>query len=111
MLTKKYKDKFNKTKKFKLLKCAPKKKNLFNSKNDKEYTCFKNDILFMLKENWNSNNSKKIESNDPKEIWHHLKKSMSKTCHKESCWLRHQCIKHDLPSNFYLQNFFATSFQ
>ena len=30
---------------------------------------------------------------------------MRKTCHKESCWLRHQCIKNDLPANFYLQNF------
>ena len=87
--------------KFKHEKCAPK-----NEEETLPFTCYSKRSLHNLKNIWNMRHpDAPITTNDPKEIWHHLKKSMSKTCHKESCWLRHQCIKHDLPSNFYLQNF------
>ena len=87
--------------KFKPEKCAPKEKG-----DALPFTCYSKRSLHNLKNIWNMRHPDvPIHSNDPNEIWHHLKHNMRKTCHKESCWLRHQCIKHDLPSNFYLQNF------
>ena len=98
--------KLNKLKKFKLLKCAPKKKNDLNTENDKEYSCFKNDILFVLKENWNLNNSKKIESNDPKEIWRFLKKNMGKKCYNELCWLKNKDLSENLDNKIIKNKYF-----
>lgn len=106
MLTKKKRNLFNKTKKFKLLKCAPKKKNKFDSNNDNEYSCFKNDILFILKENWNSNNSKKIESNNPKEIWNFLKKNMGQKCYNELCWLKNKDVSENLDNEIIKKKYF-----
>ena len=96
MISKKYRNNFNKTRKFKILKCAPKKKNIFDENNDQEYSCFKNNILFVLKENWNSNNLKKIETNDPKKIWKFFKKNMSNKCYNELCWLKNTNIGQNL---------------
>ena len=106
MITKKFKKIGKKTRKFKYLKCAPKKKNTFDSNNDKEYTCFKNDILFILKENWNSNNTKKIESNDPKKIWRFLKKNMNKKCYNELCWLKNKEISENIDNEVIKNKYF-----
>ena len=87
--------------KFKKEKCAPK-----DDESTLPFTCYSKRSLHNLKNIWNARHPDVlIHSNDPKEIWNHLKRNMRKTCHKESCWLRHQCIKNDLPANFYLQNF------
>ena len=87
--------------KFKPDKCSPK-----TNHDELDFTCYSKSALHKLKNTWNARHPDvKIHSNDPKEIWQHLKKNMQKTCHKESCWLRHQCIKNDLPSGFFMQNF------
>ena len=70
------------------------------------YSCFKNNILFILKENWNSNNSKKIESNDPKEIWRFLKKNMGKKCYNELCWLKNKDVSENLDNEFIKNKYF-----
>jgi len=106
MITKKHKNNLNKTRKFKLLKCAPKKKNNFNSDKDNEYSCFKNKILFVLKENWNANNSKKLESNNPKEIWKFLKKNMGKKCYNELCWLKNKDISENIDDEVIKNKYF-----
>ncbi len=87
--------------KFKTEKCAPK-----TEEDSLSFTCYSKRSLHNLKNIWNARHPDvPINSNDPKDIWQHLKKNMNKTCHKESCWLRDKMIKNDLPSNFYLQNF------
>jgi len=82
-------------------KCSPK-----TNGDNLDFTCYSTEALHNLKNIWNARHPDvKIYSNDVKEIWQDLKKYMQKTCHKESCWLRHMCIKNDLPSDFFLQNF------
>ena len=97
----KHKHKHKKTHKrqLKAVKCSPKNDEL-------DFTCYSKSSLHKLKNAWNARHPDvKINSNDPKEIWQFLKNNMRKTCNKESCWLRHQCIKNDLPTDFFLQNF------
>ena len=33
---------------------------------------------------------------NPRKIWETLKVKMSKTCDRESCWLKHKCIKENV---------------
>lgn len=93
--TRKYKNKSknktkNKTKKLKKMTCSPKKNSL-------KYTCYTKKALFNLKNAWNKRHcDSKIYSDNPKEIWIQLNKAMNSTCHKESCWIKHQCIKNDI---------------
>ena len=94
---KRRKKKYNKSRKFKKVKCSPKKK-----KDILEYTCYTKDSLHKLKQIWNARHPDvHITTNDPEEIWNSLKKYMEKTCHTESCWLRHQCIKNDVDSSLW----------
>ena len=71
-----------------------------------DFTCYSKSSIHMLKDSWNLRHPDvTINSNDVREIWHKLKYLMRNTCTKESCWLKHQCIKHDLPYGIYLDNF------
>ena len=81
----------NKTKKhdyktfnFKKLRCSPKEKNNFNS-----FTCYTNDSLYKLRDQWNKRHSNKmIKTNDPKEIHSMLSSYLNSVCKTESCWLK-----------------------
>ena len=82
-------------------KCSPK-----TSSDKLEFTCYSKSALHKLKTLWNTRHPDvMINTNEPREIWEKLRYNMRKLCNKESCWLRHQCIKNDLPSDFFLHNF------
>ena len=83
--THKKENKTNKTKKkFVKLNCSPTNKN-----KQRPYTCYDDEDLIKLKDVWNSRHSDaKIESKDPKVIWDMLKIYYSKTCDRESCWIK-----------------------
>jgi len=90
-----------KAKTFKKLKCSP----VSNSKG-KKYTCYTSEALYKIKEAWNLRHPDAIiYSNKPREIWEHLKELNSAYCSNEMCWLKQQCIKHDLDPNLILENF------
>jgi len=98
---KKLKSEKFKPEKFKPEKCSPK-----TPVDNLEFTCYSKSALHKLKEIWNVRHPDVIiNTNEPKEIWRQLRHNMRKLCDKESCWLRHQCIKNDLPSDFFLHNF------
>lgn len=68
------------------------------------YTCYSKPILFKIKDSWNKKHpTHKITSNDPYIIWKSLRSVMEHehACKRESCWLKHLCIKEGLPSNVY----------
>ena len=91
----------NTKKKFKLLKCSPKNK-------DKvlDFTCYTSESLLKLKKIWNARHPDVlIQSNTPKEIWAQLQRNMSTSFNSEACWLRHQCIKHDIDKNLWDDTF------
>lgn len=70
--------------------CAPNQNNL-------DYTCYTSASLAKLKYFWNKRHpDKKIESNDSKEIWEHLKKYMNNICNKEICWIKQKFISENL---------------
>ena len=57
--------------------------------NNKDYTCYSDNSLHKMKEYWNARHPRnKIISNNSKEIWNELRKNMSNSCDRESCWLR-----------------------
>lgn len=99
----KHKQKHNKTKKiFKKAQCAPK-----NKDDILEYTCYTSSALHKLKEIWNARHpDETIDTNSPRQIWERLRNYMSDTCESEICWLRHQCIKHDIDKSI-MGNMFA----
>jgi hypothetical protein len=70
---------------FKQLNCHP-----FLKKNNKkilDHSCFTSESLSILKKTFNKHNpDKKIETNDPKEIWTDLYHKIPQ-CDKETCWL------------------------
>jgi hypothetical protein len=69
---------------FKKLRCSPKEKNKINS-----FTCYTNDSLYKLRDQWNKNHSDKlIKTNDPKEIHSLLSSYLNNVCKTESCWLK-----------------------
>ena len=69
---------------FKKLRCSPKEKNKIN-----RFTCYTNDSLYKLRDQWNKNHSNKlIKTNDPKEIHSMLSSYLSIVCKTESCWLK-----------------------
>ena len=87
--------------KFKTEKCSPKTDN-----DDLAFTCYSKDSLHKLKNIWNARHPDvMIHSNDSREIWYKLRAYMGKSCYKESCWIKHQCIKNALPQDFFLDNF------
>jgi len=77
-----------KNKKLKNVMCSPDIK-------DNHFSCYSNENLFILKKYWNENNSDKIRTNEPKEIWKELKIKHNNDCNKESCWLQ----KSPIPAN------------
>jgi hypothetical protein len=61
------------------------------------YSCYTKESLHKIKNVWNNRHpDKQILSNDPKEIWKDLKHRLNKTCKRESCWLKHKCIKENV---------------
>jgi hypothetical protein len=69
---------------FKKLRCSPKEKNNFNT-----FTCYTNDSLYKLRDQWNKRHSDKlIKTNDSKEIHNKLTFYLSNVCKTESCWLK-----------------------
>ena len=86
---------------FKPLKCSPKNKDKVLG-----YTCYTSESLHKLKMIWNARHPDVlIKSNEPKEIWDQLRRNMSTSCNSEACWLRHQCIKHDIDKNLWDDTF------
>ena len=72
--------------------CAPK-----NKEETLPYTCYTVKGLHKIKNIWNKKHpDNKITSNDPKKIWNNLRYAFNNTCDKESCWLKHKCIKEDI---------------
>ena len=87
--------------KLKSIKCSPK-----NKKDVLPYTCYTTSALDKLKTVWNARHpDQTINSNSPREIWEKLRYYMQDTCSTESCWLRHQCIKHDIDKSLWGKNF------
>ena len=63
----------------------------------KKYTCYSDNALHKMKKLWNARHFRnKIKSNDSKIIWDMLKKNMSNSCDKESCWLRSKFMEGNL---------------
>lgn len=92
MLTKKHSHRKPKTKTLKKEKCSPKK-----SGDALPFTCYTSEALNKIKNVWNARHpDEKITSTTPRKIWEELRYHMSDTCDSESCWIRHQCIKHDI---------------
>ena len=86
-----------KTKKNKFKKhiCSPKKK-----KYTLKYSCFTPRLMRKLRRIWNKknpNNKITSEKNNYKGIWKELKNKMKNVCDNEACWLKHECIKNDIP--------------
>ena len=46
-----------------------------------------------------------IKSNSPKKIWESLHFILGKTCKKESCWLRHKCLKENVDLSVLKEDF------
>jgi len=63
--------------------CSP------NPNNNKNYSCYSDSSLLKMKKYWNMRHPRdKITATKPKEIWMELKRNMSNSCNRESCWLR-----------------------
>lgn len=81
--------------------CSPKPRN-----KTLPFTCYSPDALYKLKTVWNARHpDQKIVSSSPKQIWTMLKNYMQESCKTESCWLKQQCIKHDLDKSLINDNF------
>ena len=81
--------------------CSPKKKNQIL-----DYTCYSKNSLFKIKKIWNTKHpDNAIKSNNPKKIWESLHYILGKTCKKESCWLRHKCLKENVDLRILKEDF------
>jgi len=86
--------KTKKKKKYKQHLCSPKK-----NKYTLKFSCFTPRLMRKLKRLWDKKNpDDKIESNirDYKAVWLELRKKI-KHCDNEACWLKHECIKNNIP--------------
>ena len=90
---------------FKTLKCAPKQKDKV-TKNLKGKSCYSNDDLFLMKKLWNDNNSKKMETNEPGEIWEFLKSNLDNKCYNELCWLKNRPFSSKMNKEVMMKNVF-----
>jgi len=82
-------------------KCSPK-----GDRETLEYSCYKSDDLHRLKDIWNARHPDiKINTNNTRQIWERLRSLMSTTCNKESCWLKHKCIKEGVNKNLLNKTF------
>jgi len=78
----------------KKLNCSPNQ-----DKNKKSFTCLKDSTLIRLRNLWNARHpDAKIKSTTAKDIWLQLKKNMSGSCNKESCWLKQKFVQGKLQS-------------
>ena len=97
MPTRRKKQRLNKT--FKRDRCSP--------SSTEAYTCFSKKTIYQLKKYWNARHiDNKITATHPKAIWNDLREKLQHVCHKESCWLKQQFIKHKLDTNL-LEYIFA----
>jgi len=105
LIRRKSRSKRKKERKIKVMeKCSPK-----SDDEILEYTCYTEEALHKIKKLWNLRHSdSKIESNNTKTIWKELKTKLSSSCNKESCWLKHKCIKDGI-SKEVISNTFAPS--
>jgi len=91
-----------------------KKKNFINEKcapkgdgQTLEYSCYTSQALHNLKEVWNARHPDvKIKTNNTRLIWEKLRELMSSSCNKESCWLKHKCLKEGVEKSI-INNTFA----
>ena len=91
-MVKKTRKKKNKKKHRRTIKCSPKTKS-----DTLPYTCYTKKGLHKIKNIWNKKHpDRKITSNRPRNIWRSLQYVLSKSCNKESCWLKHKCIKENI---------------
>jgi len=68
------------------------------------YTCYSKSTLMKIRDLWNKKHpDHKIVCDDPYIIWKSLRSVMEHehACKRESCWLKHLCVKEGLPSNIY----------
>jgi hypothetical protein len=73
-------------------KCAPK-----SSEEKLEFSCYTNNSLHKLKKLWNARHPDNvISSNNPHDIWKALKYGMSRSCDRESCWLKQKIFREGL---------------
>ena len=80
-----------------------------SKKKELKFTCYNAETLNKIKNIWNARHSDiKIQSEEPMGIWKELKKYTTNTCNRESCWLKHQCIKNDIDKSIF-ENTFAPS--
>ena len=90
--SKKRKKRNTKTKKFLKSKCSPK-----TDIDSLKFTCFTKRGLHKIKNIWNKKHpERKITSNEPRNIWRSLQFVLNKSCNRESCWLKHKCIKENI---------------
>jgi len=74
------------------VKCSPKNKN-----ETLAFTCYTSSGLHKIKNIWNKKHpDRRITSNRPIKIWEALRHALNKSCNKESCWLKHKCIKESI---------------
>lgn len=75
---------------FNSLNCLPNKEH--------DFSCYTTNSLIYIRDKWNlkTNDNRKIEDDDPKEIWKKLKEYLYNSCKNEKCWLRSNFIKHNL---------------
>jgi len=80
------KNKTKRAKTFIKLNCSP-------ENNDKQYTCYTDKELLLLRAMWNKRHpDRPITSTKSEEIWSQLKYYYTNICNKESCWVR-QMVK------------------
>ena len=94
-----------KSKKFKTLKCAPSQENNVDS-SLKGKSCYGKTELLEMKKAWNENNSNKITSNNPNEIWRFFKDNMSNKCYNELCWVNDKSFNSRINKDIILKNLF-----
>ena len=72
------------------VRCSPEKR-------ENDYTCYSDDSLLKLRNFWNARHpDRRINTEEPREIWNELKNKMSNVCESESCWLRQKFIKENV---------------
>ena len=80
------KNKTQKNKKFKTLKCHPNLKNTIKSHSNK--SCLDKNTILLLKNIWNKRNpDRKIKGKKRNIIWKNFKNEMKYVCNNEKCWI------------------------
>ena len=83
--------------------CAP-------TADKKPYTCYSDTALVKMKNLWNARHpDTKINSDDSREIWKHLKANLQEVCDSEICWLKQGFVANNLDSDLTSYTFAPTS--